>query len=56
MDRAIRNAFPGKIPNKVKTGEDFKITNDMIGEIFIEDEAPYSVFTITEDLIKDPLY
>jgi hypothetical protein len=56
MDRAIRNAFPGKIPNKVKTGEDFKITNDMIGEIFIEDEAPYSVFTITEDLIKETLY
>ena len=56
MDLAVRNAYKGKVPNKVKTGEDFKITNDMIGEIFIEDEAPYSVFTITEDLIKETLY
>ena len=56
MDLAIRNAFSNKIPNKVETGKEFKITDDMIGEIFIEDESPYSVFTITEDLIKETLY
>ena len=56
MDLAVRNAFSGKIPNKVKTGEDFTITDDMIGEIFIEDEAPYSVFTILEDKTKKTIY
>jgi len=56
MDLAVRNAFSGKIPTKVETGKEFVITDDMIGEIFIEDEAPYSVFTILEDKTKDKLY
>jgi hypothetical protein len=56
MDLAVRNAFDGKIPTKVKTGEEFEITNEMIGEVFIEDKAPYKVFTILEDKTKEYLY